>query len=100
MNTETLQKLLHDGLAIMEPNDPAKPQLRARLYVGSDYLGPIVSLSFYDYSPTPPRECHGSGSTAEEALAEFRANYRALLTKEGQIAALKAQIAALEGGQS
>jgi len=97
MNTETLQKLLDDGLAVMSPNDPARDRLTARLSVITDFAGPIIGLFFYDYRDTPNRDCHGCGKTADEALADFKANYKAPLTKADRIAALRAQLAELEG---
>jgi hypothetical protein len=36
MNSETLQKLLADGLALMAENDPAKPCVRASLTASAD----------------------------------------------------------------
>jgi len=98
MNDPILSKLLDDGLAVMAPNDPAKPQLSACLRLTADSPAQTYSLSFYFYRDTPGREAYGSGSTPDEALESFRAKYVPPLTKEGQIAALKAKIAELEGG--
>lgn len=100
MNSETLQKLLADGLALMAENDPAKPCVRASLTASADLPATVYTLYFYDYSVTPSREAYGHGTTPEAALEDFKSKYQPPLTVEGQIAALKAQIAKLEGGQS
>ena len=100
INSETLPKLLADGLALMEPNDPAKPYVRACLTVAADMSAPFYSLYFYSYCETPTREAFGTGSTPEAALETFKAKYQPPLTTAGQIAALKAQIAKLEGAKS
>ena len=96
---EQLRELLNAGLAIMAPNDPAKLNLAARLAVLADCLSPIVTLSFYSYAETPCRECYGSGQTAEEALEDFRTNYKAPLTPAERAAELRRQADELEAGQ-
>lgn len=100
MKNPILEKLLADGLALMEPNDPARPYLRAALTASADISGPVYALYFYDYSQTPSREAYGAGSTPEAALETFKAKYQPPLTTAGRIAALKAELAALEGAKS
>jgi hypothetical protein len=96
INSETLPKLLADGLALMKPNDPAKPYVRASLTASADVSGPVYALYFYDYSQTPSREAYGSGSTPEAALENFKVKYQPPLTVAGKIAALRAELAGLE----
>ena len=97
---ETLRPLLEAALALMAPNDPAKPYVRASLTASADVFGPVYTLYFYDYSQTPSREAYGAGSTPEAALETFKAKYQPPLTTAGRIAALKAELAKLEGARS
>jgi hypothetical protein len=99
INSETLPKLLADGLALMEPNDPALAKLTAETSITADSVGPKFMVYFFIYGENK-RETFGSGATPEAALEDFKAKYQPPLTTAGQIAALKAQIAKLEGAKS
>ena len=99
MNTQQLRDLLDAGLAIMAENDPARINLTARLSILADRSTAVVSLSFYDYSVTPVRECYGGGNTTESALEDFKTNYKAPKSPAERAAELRAEADRLESGQ-
>lgn len=98
MNSEILSKLLADGLALMEPNDPARAELSASETVAADGLGSRFAVFFWIYGEKN-RDVHGYGKTPEEALEDFKAKYTPPFTKENRIAELRAELAKLEGSK-
>ena len=100
MNITTLQKLLDDALAVMEPNDPAKTHVIASLNCRADSPTPEFVVSFYYYQESPKREACGIGGTPENALAAFMADYQPPETPALKLARLKAEVAKLEGAVS
>ncbi len=99
MNTipspETLRPLLEAALAVMDPNDPAREDLSASINLKGIQKSYVVS--FYFYAQNPPRDCFGHGQTPEAALENFKAKYTPPPTVENRIAALRAELAKLEG---
>jgi hypothetical protein len=95
---ETLRPLLEAALAVMDPNDPA------REHVSSFMSLPVEGRAFYtvhfcSYMEKPIREASGNGPTPQKALDKFKASYAPPPTKDGRIAALRAELAKLEAGQ-
>ena len=102
MNTipspETLRPLLEAALAVMEPNDPAREHVSAFVSL------PVEGRAFYcvhfcSYREEPTREASGTGPTPQDAFGRFRASYAPPPTKDGRIAALRAELAKLEAGK-
>jgi len=96
---EIIQKLLDDGLAVMEPNDPARELLKASLTISANEM-PMFCVRFYSYAEKPSREAFGYGNSPDEALEEFNSKYIPPLTREMEIKELETKLAALKGAQS
>lgn len=95
---EQLRPLLEAALAVMTPNDPARRHTTARACLPSDGL-PFLTVSFYNYDQPGAREVFGSGQTADEALAAFKAAYRPPYSNAERAAHLRKQADELEAAQ-
>ncbi len=57
-------------------------------------------VTFTAWDETPCRSCCGVGNTPEEAIVDFRSQYRPRSSVADRIAELQAELAKLKGGDS
>jgi hypothetical protein len=96
MQNPILQKLLSDGLAIMTPDDPARPALNAAQFASADESADRFSIYFNSFGEDT-RCVRGHGTSPEEALADFAARYSPRGSRSAKIAALEKELAELKG---